>query len=182
MSVLERIFLVTDALFPAKRPRWELEKIRQNIEFLIPEMKTLAVVAPRHSYLRRMRPLPPHTQVLDIEWPAANTPASAEEIGRDQSIDTLLIDISASDAAQLLEDMSANGTLSCLKVVVTPVAFQERYAGKPYYAAVTALVGRHGYSLFNLYNVAWKRGQIRTAYALYIDRKLRGDFVRKIQV
>ncbi len=181
MNVLERIFLVTDALFPAKKPRWELEKISKNIEFLIPDMRTLAIVASEHSYLRRMRPLPSHAHMLDIGWPTGRQ-AFAEEISKDRSIDTLLIDIPASDAAQLLEDTSANGTLSRVRSMIIPVAFQERHAGKPYYAAVTALVDRHGYSLFNLYNVAWKRGQIQTAYALYIDRKLRDDFVRKIRI
>lgn len=136
MKLIERIFIITDVLFPAKKPAWERKKLENDIASL----------------------------------------SSGVKDGRA----TILLDHPPEEAIGFLEIALEKGVLTPL--IVAPVAFQEHYQNRPYYSALVTLLAKNGYSLFNLYNVAWRRGQIQTAYALFINQELRDAFVKRIQV
>lgn len=173
MRFLERIFLITDAIFPAKTPRWEREKIYRDIASLTFDIRTMTLVAPKASYLRAPDLVPNRSILLDT---GDNFALPEEEIG------ALLLDIPPYDAIVALDVASKDETLARVPLIVAPIAFQKRFHNRPFYSALTVMLSARGYSLFNLYNVAWKRGQIQTAYALFISQELRNAFVKRIQV
>lgn len=94
--------------------------------------------------------------------------------------DALIITSPATGTLPFLETVVEKQMLP--RIIVAPVAFALRYKNRPYYAALVTLLGTKGYSLFNLYNVERKQGQVTTAQALFIDKRLRDVFVEKIRV
>lgn len=158
MNLVERGFLVTDFLFPAKTPRSERKKLFFDLGNLSPNLRRVVLIG-EGGYLDASELLPKEAHFVSEAGEA----------------DALLLDTSPEEAVSFLEK-----TLIFPPLFGVPVAFQLSYDRRPFYSALLRFAESRRYSLFNLYNVRRNHGQIRTAYALFLNPDLRERYVHKI--
>jgi len=118
--------------------------------------------------------------LTDKLFPAKTPSSERKQMTKD--IKFLFPDIPSPDAIWVLDTPSKCDFVAGAQIIIASISFAEQYAGEPYYSALTRRLEDSGFSLFNLYDVRWRRGRIHTARALYISRSLRDAFIKKIQV
>ncbi len=181
MNLIEHFFVITDELFPAKTPSSERENLYKNIAELLPLSRNIIFIATLNSYLHKMSILPIGTTTRSLEWPTTPDVVIKNISQSETGANALVIDIPPADSIKMIESIFTRTVIPNVQIIVVPISFSEKYSDQPYYSALTTLLEKSDYSIFNIYDIKRKRGQVKTAYALYMSKKLRDVFIKKIQ-